>query len=86
MDNQNENQEPAQATSGLKGMVRLWVVRGTYEGKPLHLLHHIGRHPEEVARSVMDRAREEGFRGTINQRLDELGWKIVGGVFTEDEA
>lgn len=74
------------ATSELKGMVRLWVVRGTYEGTPIHLLHHIGRTPEDVARSVMNRAREEGFRGTLDQRLDELHWKIVSGVFTEDEA
>lgn len=80
MSTENEGSVPVERK------VRLWTVRGQYGGKPIYHLHHIGQTREDVVRSVLSRAKEEGFRGTIEQRLKELRWEIVSGIFNEDEA
>jgi len=52
------------------------VVAYTDEYGPLILSSHIGLTRRAVQDSVMARARQEGFSGSLEERLEELGWEI----------
>ena len=52
-----------------------FTVRGNESG--IALWHHAGTSEKDVERSIMDRARAEGFKGTLAERLQELNWSII---------
>lgn len=53
-----------------------YMAFGNYEGQSIALPHHAGTFENDVVRSIMAVARKEGFKGTIDTRLKELGWSI----------
>ncbi|MFA6051576.1 MAG: hypothetical protein WC762_03200 [Methylobacter sp.] len=52
------------------------AVGKTDEYRDVLLTHHVGSSRHDVEVSIMDKAREEGFKGNLNERLEELNWDI----------
>jgi len=65
----------ARGTAEPKADVPLWMCRGKYEG--IWVYFRPGETRMEVYDIIMEKARKEGFRGTIQERLKELGWEVV---------
>lgn len=61
----------------------LWIAKGKFEGIDIYLPHHAKNSRSDVAESIMDKAKAEGFTGTIDERLKELEWEIVKIEFVE---
>jgi len=61
----------------------LWMVKGKYESEDIFLLNYIKGTRADVISAIMDKARQEKFIGSIDDRLKELGWEIVQVVFFE---
>lgn len=52
------------------------AVGKTEEWGDVPLTHHVASTRYEVENSIMEKARQEGFKGTIAERLKELNWEI----------
>lgn len=57
------------------GDVSIWMVRGKDDGRWIYF--YPGNTRMDVYDGIMERARREGFRGTIQERLQQLGWEVV---------
>ena len=58
--------------------ITLYTVKGySEEYGYVFILSYIGANPSDVANQVMEKARGEGYRGSIHKRLKSLGWEIV---------
>lgn len=66
-------------------MSRAWIVKAFVDGdrKPIYLFQYVGATLVEARAKVRHQAMKEGFTGTANQRLKELGWTIVEVELTE---
>lgn len=53
------------------------------DGQAVPMWEYAARTPGEVKGKVLTRANAEGFRGTADERLSELGWE-VRPVFGEE--
>ncbi len=47
------------------------------------IMQHACAHENECRSSIMSKARDEGFFGTIDQRLKQLDWRISQFVYDE---
>lgn len=57
---------------------KIWIPVGkTEEYGRVYLVQYAEQSRSEVAHKIMSRAWEEGFRGTLDERLKELNWEIV---------
>lgn len=61
----------------------LWIAKGKYEGKDVYLTHCVRGTKDALISEILDKARTEGFKGTIDERLKELDWTIVKVEFHE---
>ncbi|TAN40781.1 MAG: hypothetical protein EPN22_16925 [Nitrospirae bacterium] len=61
----------------------LWMAKGKFEGKDVYLTHRVRETKADLLSDIMHKAREEGFKGTIDERLKELDWEIVQVEFHE---
>ena len=67
-----------------------YVAVGTSTGRDVYLFPTSGSHGHtgttkyDVEKSIMDRARKEGFNGTLAERLAELEW-VIKPVYALDE-
>jgi hypothetical protein len=65
-------------------MNTLWIVASdTAEYGRVYLPYYAGRDMGSVVHQVLDGARREGFRGSLDDRLKMLGWEIVCVRFEE---
>jgi hypothetical protein len=55
----------------------------TSDGEVVYLPKYADHFKLHVECLVMDKAREEGFQGTCEERLKELDWEIVRVSLTE---
>lgn len=56
----------------------IWVAAGTSDEFGRQYLADYASYCEiGVEQKIMRRARDEGFRGTLQERLEYLGWEIV---------
>jgi hypothetical protein len=53
------------------------------DGTTVYIAKHAGSSVSEVILSVMNKARQEGFEGSFEERLEELGWSVVRAKVTE---
>lgn len=53
------------------------VFAKTLEHEPVYLTDYAAADKNGVVTKIMNKARAEGFRGTIDARLAELNWEIV---------
>lgn len=58
-------------------MNEIWIAKTSVDGKTLYLVDYAGVTEYEVKSKVWSKAREEGFKGTVDDRLAELGWTVV---------
>ncbi len=57
---------------------KAWIAVGTTtQYGRVYLTDYAAIDQHGVGVKIMDRARSEGFRGTLDSRLAELGWEIV---------
>ena len=57
---------------------KIWIPVGkTEEYGRVYLVQYAEQSRSEVAHKIMSRAWEEGFRGSLDERLKELNWEIV---------
>lgn len=61
----------------------IWIARTTGKEKTIYLPHTAGITRSEVVSKIWFKALDEGFHGTIDERLAELGWEIVHVQLTE---
>ncbi len=59
----------------------MWMVRGPTEEYGMVYLPTYAGTQREVEEKVMEGARREGFKGTLQERLAFLEWEIVRGTF-----
>lgn len=59
-------------------LVSIWIASAeTAEYGTVYLTDYAGTSAINVAEKIMRAAEREGFKGSIQQRLEMLGWKIV---------
>lgn len=68
-------------------MNTLWIVKGEVEGGTLYLKDYTDSTKENLVGKIMMRAfsPNERFSGTIEERLEQLGWELVEVEFKEIE-
>jgi len=54
-----------------------FIAQGEYDGMTVFLTDYIALTKGRVCDMIYTKARNEGFRGTLKQRIDDLGWKVV---------
>ena len=59
-------------------MKTIWIaVANTPEYGRFYLPNYASIDRAGVGMSILDKARSEGFSGSLDERLDQLGWEIV---------
>lgn len=58
-------------------MRNLWIAKAQVDGKTVYLTDYVGVNRSEVLAKVWNRALNEGYTGTAEERLKELGWQVI---------
>lgn len=62
----------------MKSVEEIWIAVGTtQEYGRIYLPDYAAIDQHGVGLKIMDKARAEGFRGSLDDRLAELGWEVV---------
>jgi hypothetical protein len=54
----------------------VWMAFGAHEGKLIALPEYAAASARAVGEKIMEAARREGYRGSLRERMESLGWTV----------